>query len=320
MAEIGTNIVKAKEILDSGGLVAIPTETVYGLAGNALNEEAVAAIFETKNRPSFDPLIVHTSSLDQVDRFTNNCPDLAKQLMRRFCPGPITILLEKKEIIPQLTTSGLANVAVRVPNHPLTLMLLNTLDYPLAAPSANPFGYVSPTTAQHVEQQLGNKVDYILDGGPATVGIESTIISFLETPPRVLRLGGLSVEDIEEEIGPIEVNTHSSSQPQAPGMLKSHYAPKKTIVLIDDINLHEITDFSEFGAMMFNKSIDEIEDKNQYLLSPTGDLKEAAKNLFKVLRELDENRDIHTIITEYVPNEGLGPAINDRIRRATAKA
>jgi len=320
MAEIGTDIVKAKEILDSGGLVAIPTETVYGLAGNALNEETVASIFETKNRPSFDPLIVHAEGLDQVERFTKDCPDLAKKLMKRFWPGPVTILLEKKEVIPQLTTSGLVSVAVRVPNHPLTLSLLKTLDYPLAAPSANPFGYVSPTTAQHVEQQLGKKVAYILDGGPASVGIESTIISFIETPPRVLRLGGLSVEDIEDEIGSVEVNLHSSSQPQAPGMLKSHYAPKKTIVLLDDINLHEITDFSEFGAMMFNEPINEIGKENQYLLSPAGDLKEAAKNLFKVLRELDENRDIHTIITEYVPNEGLGSAINDRIRRATAKA
>ena len=320
MAKIGNDIDLAKNILEAGGLVAIPTETVYGLAGNAFNVEAVAKIFEAKNRPAFDPLIVHTNDMAKVKGFAKCVPDKAEQLMRTFWPGPLTILLEKEALVPDLTTSGLQSVACRVPNHPLTLSLLEVLDFPVAAPSANPFGYVSPTSAQHVAQQLGDQIDYILDGGEAKVGIESTIISFLETVPKVLRLGGLSVEDIEDEIGTVNVATHSSSKPAAPGMLKSHYAPKKTIVLLDQINMNEISDFTQFGSLMFQEALQKLPSQNQLVLSPKGDLNEAAKNLFKGLRSLDENKDIHTIITEFVPNEGLGRAINDRIRRATAKS
>lgn len=319
MAEIGTDIAKAKAILNNGGLVAIPTETVYGLAGNAFNERSVSKIFEAKNRPSFDPLIVHTNSLDKIRSFTNNIPEKAEKLAKRYWPGPLTLLLEKTDQVPDLTTSGLNSVACRLPSHPLTLELLSVLDYPLAAPSANPFGYVSPTTAEHVNQQLGDKIDYILDGGSARVGIESTIVSFAESEPKVLRLGGLSVEEIEDEIGPVNVTLHSSSKPSAPGMLKSHYAPQKTIVLLNDINLHDITDYSEFGAMLFQHPLAQLSSENQLMLSEKGDLIEAAKNLFKYLRLLDERSDIHTIITDFVPNKGLGRAINDRIKRATTK-
>lgn len=319
MAEIGTDIAKAKAILDSGGLVAIPTETVYGLAGNAFNEESVSKIFEAKNRPSFDPLIVHTNSLDKIRSFTINIPKEAEKLAERYWPGPLTLLLEKTALVPDLTTSGLDSVACRIPSHPITLELLSVLDYPLAAPSANPFGYVSPTTAEHVNQQLGDRIDYILDGGSATVGIESTIVSFAELEPKVLRLGGLSVEDVEDEIGPVNVSLHSSSKPSAPGMLKSHYAPQKTIVLLNDINLHDITDYSEFGAMVFQHPLPQLSVENQLILSEQGDVTEAAKNLFKYLRLLDERSDIHTIITDFVPNKGLGRAINDRIKRATTK-
>lgn len=320
MAEIGTDIDKAKGILERGGLVAIPTETVYGLAGNAFNEEAVSQIFAVKNRPSFDPLIVHTNSLERIGHFTKAIPIAAEQLTDRFWPGPLTILLEKEPIVPHLTTSGLESVACRVPNHPLTLQLLASIDFPLAAPSANPFGYVSPTSAQHVDQQLGNKIEYIVDGGDATIGIESTIVSFVEYKPKVLRLGGLSVEDIEDVVGEVTVAMHSSSKPAAPGMLKSHYAPKKTIVLKDDINLHDITDITDFGALMFETPLTELPKENQFILSKTGEINEAAKNLFKGLRQLDEIKDIHTIITELVPDQGLGRAINDRIKRATAKS
>ncbi len=320
MAEIGKDIRKAKEVLDAGGLVAIPTETVYGLAGNALDEEVVAKIFEAKNRPSFDPLIVHTNTLEKIRSFTKNIPEQAEHLAGQFWPGPITFLLEKQDIVPDLTTSGLSSVACRVPGHQLTLDLLATLEYPLAAPSANPFGYVSPTSAIHVNNQLGDKVDYILDGGESQVGIESTIVSCIEKKPKVLRLGGLSVEDIEDEIGEVDVALHSSSKPSAPGMLKSHYAPQKTIVLLNEVNLHEITDYSEFGAIVFQNEIKELPSANQLVLSSTGNVKEAAKNLFKFLRELDNRDHIHTIFTEYVPNEGLGRAINDRIKRATTKS
>ena len=319
MAEIGKDIHRAKAVLDAGGLVAIPTETVYGLAGNALDEEVVAKIFEAKNRPSFDPLIVHTDSLEKIRSFTKSIPTQAEQLASKFWPGPITLLVEKQALVPDLTTSGLNSVACRVPEHQLTLKLLSTLDYPLAAPSANPFGYVSPTSAQHVNDQLGDKVDYILDG-ESQVGIESTIISFIDERPKVLRLGGLSVEDIEGEIGQVDVALHSSSKPSAPGMLKSHYAPRKTIVLLNEVKLHDITDYSEFGAIMFQQQIAELPNDNQLVLSKSGDVKEAAKNLFKFLRELDNRSHIQTIFTEYVPNEGLGRALNDRIKRATTKS
>lgn len=318
MATIGVDIAEAKQHLEAGELVAIPTETVYGLAANALNEEAVAKIFKAKNRPSFDPLIVHTNSIEKVERVVEEIPANAIKLVQTFWPGPLTILLKKKSIVPDLVTSGLDSVAVRIPSHPLTLELLSQLDFPLAAPSANPFGYVSPTEAQHVEAQLGDKVSYILDGGTCRVGVESTIVSFLNEEPRVLRLGGLAVEKIEAVIGPVEVNQHSSSRPAAPGMLKSHYAPGKSIELINDFDWSKQSDFSEIGTIVFKNTLENIPLQNQLILSKSGDLDEAARNLFSALRFLDQNPNIRTILTEFVPNEGLGRAINDRLKRATA--
>lgn len=318
MAQLGIDIEKAKSALVAGGLVAIPTETVYGLAANAFNEEAVANIFKAKNRPSFDPLIVHTDSIVKVEQFVENIPDAARKLVEKFWPGPVTILLKKKSIVPDLVTSGLDSVAVRLPSHPLTLQLLSQLEFPLAAPSANPFGYVSPTAAQHVEKQLGDKVSYILDGGACQVGVESTIVSFLGQSPRVLRLGGLAVEEIIEVIGDVEVNQHSSSRPTAPGMLKSHYAPGKSIELINGFDWKKDVDFSEIGTIVFKTALKEIPLENQVILSESGDLNEAARNLFSALRALDQKPNINTILTEFVPNEGLGRAINDRIKRATA--
>jgi L-threonylcarbamoyladenylate synthase len=284
-----------------------------------LNEEAVASIFEAKNRPSFDPLIIHTNSLAKVERYVQALPKPARALAEAFWPGPLTLLLPKKSIIPDLVTSGLNTVAVRVPDHPLSLKLLERIDFPLAAPSANPFGYVSPTAAEHVFKQLGEKVDYILDGGSCTVGVESTIVSFVDEQPRVLRLGGLALEVIEEVIGKVEVNEHSSSQPAAPGMLKSHYAPGKSIELINDFDFNSVKDFSEIGAIVFRERLPKVPANQQLVLSEAGDLKEAAKNLFSSLRAMDENQSIKVILTQMVPDKGLGRAINDRIRRATAK-
>ncbi|WP_405512000.1 L-threonylcarbamoyladenylate synthase [Spirosoma sp. KNUC1025] len=191
MAQIGTDRQIAKQLLEAGNVVSIPTETVYGLAANALNPDAVLTIFRVKNRPTFDPLIVHTDSLEKLDRFVSTIPESARDLASTYWPGPLTLLLPKKAIIPDLVTAGLPTVGIRIPNHPLTLALLNSLDFPLAAPSANPFGYISPTTAQHVADQLGLQVPYILDGGPATIGIESTIVGFDGNKPTVFRLGVL---------------------------------------------------------------------------------------------------------------------------------
>lgn len=318
MAEIGSNSHLAKEVLQSGGLVAIPTETVYGLAGNALDGDVVSKIFSAKNRPSFDPLIVHVSSIEQAKQFVKDVPANALKLASKFWPGPLTILLKRKSVIPDLVTSGLDTVAIRVPAHDLTRELLSTLDFPLAAPSANPFGYVSPTTANHVNEQLGDKVDYILDGGACSVGIESTIVSFESEVPKILRLGGLSVEDIEDVVGKVEVNIHSSSKPDAPGMLKSHYAPKTRIILREEFEQIE-GGLGNVGALTFGDLLPGIEPSRQFELSATKDLNEAARLLFTGLRALDQREDIDTIVTDFVPNTGLGKAINDRIKRATAK-
>jgi len=313
MAEIGKDIIRAKQLLQEGQLVAIPTETVYGLAANALNEKAVLEIFKAKNRPHFDPLIVHVAGIAQAETLTTSFPDRAKALAQKFWPGPLTLLLPKKEIVPDLVTSGLNTVGLRCPDHALTLELLKSLPFPLAAPSANPFGYVSPTTPQHVNEQLGDKVAYILDGGECRVGIESTIIGF-ENTPTVYRLGGLALEILEPITGPLHVQLHSSSNPHAPGQLQSHYAPLKKIVLGRREQLLAHTT-SNAGAIVFQNILVNIPATNQIILSPAGNLEEAAQHLFSALRELDKT-DINLILAELVPESGLGRAINDRLRRA----
>ncbi|NVK51203.1 MAG: threonylcarbamoyl-AMP synthase, partial [Cyclobacteriaceae bacterium] len=218
MALIGQDIEKAKEFLEAGQLVGIPTETVYGLAGNALNVDAVAKIFQTKNRPSFDPLIVHTDSIEKVNSFVADIPEILQRLAKEFWPGPLTLLLEKKSIIPDLVTAGLNRVAVRMPKHPLTLKLLKELSFPLAAPSANPFGYISPTKAVHVAQQLGEQIPYILDGGSCEVGLESTIVGMEDEKVTIYRLGGLDLNLITELVGEVEIKSHSSSNQASPGL------------------------------------------------------------------------------------------------------
>lgn len=320
MAEIGQDIAKAKEVLESGHLVGIPTETVYGLAGNALNPDAVSRIFETKNRPNFDPLILHTSSLNRVKEFVSDFPDQLKELGEKFWPGPLTLLLPKKSIVPDLVTSGLDRVAVRVPNHRLTLDLLEQLDFPLAAPSANPFGYISPTSASHVEAQLGQKITYILDGGDCQVGLESTIVGLENGQVTIYRLGGLDISEIERAIGSVAIKDHSSSNPSAPGQLDSHYAPRKPFLLgdLDSLIAQQRAMGTEFAVLSFSSFFEEVDGENQIALSPTGNFLEAAQRLFSAMRRLDEG-PASLILAELVPDEGLGRAINDRLRRAAAK-
>ncbi|MBO0929471.1 L-threonylcarbamoyladenylate synthase [Fibrella aquatilis] len=313
---IGTDIFTAKRFLEAGDVVGIPTETVYGLAANALDSNAVLTIFRVKNRPAFDPLIVHTDSPEKVRGLVLNLPPLAEKLASAFWPGPLTLLLPKQPHVPDLTTSGLPRVAVRIPNHPLTLSLLKQLDFPLAAPSANPFGYISPTTAGHVADQLGNQVPYILDGGPCQIGLESTIIGFDEAEqPTVFRLGGMALEQIEAVTGPLPVRDHSSSNPAAPGMLSSHYAPRKPVTLLLPDQLP--TPSNQAGALVFSNWLPGIPASSQLRLSPAGDLGEAAKNLFAYLRLLDTMPVSHLYV-QLAPNQGLGRAINDRLRRAAA--
>jgi L-threonylcarbamoyladenylate synthase len=316
LARIGVEIAVAKDFLEGGELVAIPTETVYGLAGNAFDENAVLSIFRVKNRPSFDPLIVHTDRVDKIEGFVTDFPSVAQALARKFWPGPLTLLLNKRTLIPDLVTSGLDQVAVRIPDHPLTLDLLSRLEFPLAAPSANPFGYISPTNAHHVNEQLGERIPYILDGGESGIGIESTIIGFVDERPVVYRLGGLALEEIEDVVGEVVLMPHSSSNPKAPGMLKSHYAPRKPFFLKSRSEIAALSG-GAVHYLLFDRFLDGVDPVRQKLLSPTGDLNEAARHLFAYLRALDKLPG-DAIWAELVPDKGLGRAINDRLRRAAA--
>ena len=322
MAEIGQQIAVAANLLQKGELVAIPTETVYGLAGNALNPSAVATIFEVKNRPTFNPLIVHTDTLEKIRPYVQNIPVLARLLAAQFWPGPLTLLLPRTSRIPDIVTAGLDRVAVRIPRHPLTQQLLATLDFPLAAPSANPSGYVSPTEAVHVAEQLGEKIPYILDGGPCRVGLESTIAGVEAERVIVYRWGGISQEQLQKAVGAhVSVGPHSSEtvkNPQAPGMLKSHYSPQRRVVIgtIPDV-LHRYP-LEKVAIISFSTNYPQVPESRQVVLSASSNLAEAAQRLFAALRQLDK-LPVEYILTELVPDKGLGRAINDRLRRAAAE-
>jgi L-threonylcarbamoyladenylate synthase len=312
MAEINNDIHVAKANLIAGELVAIPTETVYGLAANALNVDAVTKIFEAKNRPTFDPLIVHIASTADVEKYASQFPESAKRLAEKFWPGPLTLLLPKQSIIPDLVTAGLDTVGLRCPNHELTLALLRELNFPLAAPSANPFGYISPTTAQHVQDQLGEKISFILDGGSCSVGLESTIIGFENNEITLHRLGGLSLEAVEEVVGKIKLNLNFSSNPQAPGQLSSHYAPRKKMIVGNLNELMRKHYADRVGVLAFQNR---YSADFSFVLSSRGSMHEAAQNIFSMMRQLDQS-PVEVILAEFVPEEGLGRAINDRLRRA----
>lgn len=314
MSKIGTSIQQAKEFLERGGLVGIPTETVYGLAANGLDATAVLSIFEAKKRPSFDPLILH-STKDKIFQWAKEVPESAQRLADAFWPGPLTLVLPKSDDVPFEVTSGLDTVGLRVPQHDLTLDLLSQIDFPLAAPSANPFGYISPTKAEHVEQQLGDAVSYVLDGGACQVGIESTIIGFEDGQPVMYRLGGLTQQEIENIIGPIRTHINQASNPKAPGMIAVHYAPKKPLLLVEDFN--QVTDDEQTAYMLFGEKLD-VDSNRLFFLSEKGDYYEAAAKLYALMRELDQ-APYTRIVTKKLPNKLLGPAINDRLFRASVK-
>ncbi len=319
MAQIGTDISKAANLLKAGKLVSIPTETVYGLAANAFDADAVVNIFEAKERPHFDPLIVHISSSRWVTELVRDIPPVAVKLMHAFWPGPLTLVLPKKDVVPDIVTSGLDSVAIRVPAHSVTQKLISSLDFPLAAPSANPFGYVSPTTAQHVNDQLGDRIDYILDGGSTSVGLESTIIGFDGNQPVVYRLGGLSIDVIEDCIGKVSIALNQSSNPKAPGMLKSHYATSKPLYFGKPGQIIPDLEGKRIGFLGFITKLKFLPEPQQLLLSSSGDLHEAAKNLFAYMRQF-ETMNVDLILAEELPDIGLGKAINDRLRRAAVNS
>jgi L-threonylcarbamoyladenylate synthase len=311
---IGTDVDKAAHHLRQGDIVAIPTETVYGLAANALDPEAVLRVFEAKHRPAFDPLIVHVGEHAGANDVVREMRPEARSLIDHFWPGPLTLVLPKRDVVPDIVTSGLDTVGVRMPSHPLTLDLLRRLDFPLAAPSANPFGYISPTTAQHVADQLGEQVPYILDGGPCAVGIESTIIGWEGDTCVLYRAGGVPVEAIEAVIGTVR-GAAPHVLPAAPGMLESHYAPRTPLHVGDVQALLRQRQGERMAVISFTQ---QYEAWRSVQLSPRGDLHEAARNLFTVLRELDRS-GADVILAERFPEHGLGRAINDRLSRAAAE-
>ena len=315
--EDNNNVIQqAAEIIKRGGIVAFPTETVYGLGANAFNPLAVARIFEAKRRPYFDPLIVHVASHGDPAKLVIDIPSDAKKLMERFWPGPLTVVLLKREEVPDIVTAGLPSVAIRMPKHEMALSLIEQADCPIAAPSANPFGYLSPTTAEHVRDQLGDQIDFILDGGTCEVGVESTIVSFSKGKPRLLRPGGVELEEIESIIGKVEVIPIEEGRPSAPGMLPRHYAPRTPIILNwNDKNL-DIYKNKKIGLLAFREPRNNLKFSKVEVLSKKGDIREAAANLFAAIRRLDAlNLDL--IVAESIPEIGLGRAIMDRLRRAS---
>lgn len=307
-------IQEAATLIRAGRLVAFPTETVYGLGADALNPLAVAKIFEVKNRPRFDPLIVHIADASSIEQLCASDDERAQKLIDRFWPGPLTLVLPKSESVPEIVTAGLPTVALRMPAHPVALDLIRAAGTPVAAPSANPFGYLSPTTAEHVKEQLGEKVDMILDGGPCQVGVESTIISLSEPVAVLLRPGGLPLEQIEQIIGKVTISTIDPARPQAPGQLPRHYSPRTPIRVLRGDNPY-IPEGKRVGLLAFQRPPENIAYARIEVLSPVGDLKEAAVNLFACLHRLDR-AGLDVIYAEPVPEVGLGRAIMDRLAKA----
>ncbi len=313
------NIDIAADFLRKDDVVAIPTETVYGLAGNAYSEKAIKRIFEVKNRPFFNPLIVHIKAIDELTQIATNIPSAAYKLADAFWPGPLTLVLDKQPSIPELVTGGKKTVAVRIPSHPVALELLGNLEFPLVAPSANPFNYLSPTSAEHVKSQLGDKIPFVLDGGDCAKGVESTIIGFDGEKPVLYRLGAISMEDIEDVIGHLEVFTKSETSPNAPGMLSKHYSPTTKFCLTENIEQELANNKGKkIGLLIFQQKIDDDSVAHQEILSDRGSLDEAASNLFSALHKMDKlNLDV--ILAERFPDKGLGKTINDRLQRAASQ-
>jgi L-threonylcarbamoyladenylate synthase len=308
-------ISRAVELLHQGQVIGLPTETVYGLAGDGLNPDALARIFEVKQRPLFDPLILHFADAAGAFALAEQIPTSARELAQRFWPGPLTLVLLKKNLVPDLATSGLPNVALRVPAHPVAQALLRAFGGPLAAPSANRFGRISPTDAQAVQAELGEAVPLILDGGPCTVGLESTVLFLSENQPVLLRAGGIPLEDIESVVGPVKHATPTSDRPLAPGQLKHHYAPRKPLRLVHDLS--EVPPQAKIGRLVFGPlpALDSHPGVTIHL-SLASDLREAAANFFRALRALDEDPLVKNIYALKLPESGLGLAINERLERA----
>jgi L-threonylcarbamoyladenylate synthase len=305
----------AVDALRRGGTIILPTETVYGLGAHALNVRAVARIFEIKRRPRFNPLIVHGWNFAMLCPLIAHLPDEARALGERYWPGPLTLVLPKTDRVPDLVTAGHPSVAIRIPSHPIALALLEAFGEPVAAPSANLFGQLSPTSFEDLDPEVLRSVEVCLEGGPCDVGLESTIISFLG-PPTLLRAGAISLEALTDFLGPIRNHTAPTDRPIAPGQLLSHYAPRTPLRLATPSS--PLPSGIRVGLVALRaESVDVGEYTVIERLSPTGDLREAAQNLFSSLKRLD-GASLDLIVAHPVPREGLGAAINDRLHRAAS--
>ena len=306
------NLDRAAALLRDGAVVAFPTETVYGLGASAFDPHAVARIFEIKARPAFDPLIVHVADDAMLERVAAAVPDLARRLIERFWPGPLTLVVRKRAEVPDIVTAGLPTVGVRMPAHPVARALIERAGTPLAAPSANPFGYLSPTRAEHVAQMLGERVELIVDGGRTTHGVESTIV-MVEPVPTLLRPGAVPTDAIEALIGPLARELPDAAAPLAPGRLPQHYAPTTPIRIVDDAQGVPLAERTDAALLAFRAPVAGYRDVR--VLSASGDLREAAAHLFEYLHELDR-AGVARIDAESVPSVGVGVAIMDRLQRA----
>ena len=320
----------AAHILQSGDLVAFPTETVYGLGADATQASAVQRIYDVKGRPAENPLIVHVASIEEALQLVDLSDQTVRgrfEKLRDFWPGPLTVVLPRGSNIPEIVTAGLATLAVRIPGDAIALELLRATKRPIAAPSANRSGFVSPTTAEHVQESLGDEVRLILDGGPCDVGIESTIVSLVGQSPKLLRPGVITAEQLSQRLGSLEVPTsaggrNGSSQHKhtilAPGMMAKHYAPRTRLVFRGVVDPQSYP--PRVGLISFSRATDHA-DQSEYAsvvsVSATGKLEEVAAGLFRALREMDKH-GLDLIVVDTCPDEGIGRAIMDRLRRAAA--
>lgn len=316
----------AAEILRGGGLVGIPTETVYGLGADGLNEDAVRAIFEAKGRPQDNPLILHIPGADWLERFCRDIPDAAYLLAERFWPGPLTMILKRRENVPNVTTGGLDTVGMRCPDHPVTLAIIEAADVPVAAPSGNISGRPSPTCARHMVEDMDGRIEGIVDGGACGVGVESTIIDLTVTPPRVLRPGGLPLEELRSVLGEIAVDKAVTAplaegeKPRAPGMKYRHYAPKAPVTVVTGESGQTAAYISEragekTGVICFSEYRKLFDGCAVESIGSAEDKAEQARRIFDALRAFDET-DVDAIYAQCPDDEGLGLAIANRLKKA----
>ncbi|MGB9675567.1 MAG: L-threonylcarbamoyladenylate synthase [Candidatus Bathyarchaeales archaeon] len=323
----------AADIIKKGGLVAFPTETVYGLGADALNPKAVLTLFEAKKRPLDNPPIVHVGKIEEVYRLAKHVPQKAKTLMERFWPGPLTLIFECSEMVPSVTVAGLDTIAIRMPRHNVALALLRESNCPIAAPSANLAGKPSPTSAEHVLEDLDGRIDAVLDAGPTNIGVESTVLDLTSSPPQILRPGGTPYEDLKRVLGTVEIHPVAIADKEvqvekvrSPGLKHKHYAPKAEVVVVEGEVQAMVKKAKELAEQYAQKGLkvgvlatDETSANYEgYVvksLGSRGDLATIAKNLFRLLREFDVE-EVDVIIAEGVPLQGLGLAVMNRLRKA----